>query len=123
MVVSLIPARVRNRANTMFTPLLVSGCFPLEPNRGSPPACLLASPLFVVGSICFRYERRRLRQVAPRGIWRSLPPFPPTLNRPACWSRSARRNAHSSETVIPVSRSEEHTSELQSRGHLVCRLL
>src|SRR5690625_5483680 len=24
---------------------------------------------------------------------------------------------------IPFSRSEEHTSELQSRGHLVCRLL
>src|SRR5437870_7953932 len=23
----------------------------------------------------------------------------------------------------PISRSEEHTSELQSRGHLVCRLL
>src|SRR5690625_6036580 len=25
--------------------------------------------------------------------------------------------------VIPLVRSEEHTSELQSRGHLVCRLL
>src|SRR5690625_6430576 len=25
--------------------------------------------------------------------------------------------------AIPVLRSEEHTSELQSRGHLVCRLL
>src|SRR5690625_1084097 len=25
--------------------------------------------------------------------------------------------------VIPILRSEEHTSELQSRGHLVCRLL
>src|SRR5690625_6071365 len=25
--------------------------------------------------------------------------------------------------VKPASRSEEHTSELQSRGHLVCRLL
>src|SRR5437870_6839414 len=25
--------------------------------------------------------------------------------------------------VAPCSRSEEHTSELQSRGHLVCRLL
>src|SRR5437870_9171284 len=25
--------------------------------------------------------------------------------------------------VCPVARSEEHTSELQSRGHLVCRLL
>src|SRR5690625_5862115 len=24
---------------------------------------------------------------------------------------------------LPVQRSEEHTSELQSRGHLVCRLL
>src|SRR5690625_5936832 len=31
---------------------------------------------------------------------RSLPPYP-----------------------VPASRSEEHTSELQSRGHLVCRLL
>src|SRR5690625_1140304 len=26
-------------------------------------------------------------------------------------------------TKVPLSRSEEHTSELQSRGHLVCRLL
>src|SRR5437870_8033215 len=25
--------------------------------------------------------------------------------------------------MLPQSRSEEHTSELQSRGHLVCRLL
>src|SRR5437870_11467569 len=28
-----------------------------------------------------------------------------------------------SELEIPKKRSEEHTSELQSRGHLVCRLL
>src|SRR5690625_8033721 len=28
-----------------------------------------------------------------------------------------------SEISSPSSRSEEHTSELQSRGHLVCRLL
>src|SRR6266508_5137889 len=27
------------------------------------------------------------------------------------------------EATVHVSRSEEHTSELQSRGHLVCRLL
>src|SRR5690625_6913974 len=26
-------------------------------------------------------------------------------------------------SILPVGRSEEHTSELQSRGHLVCRLL
>src|SRR5690625_6050840 len=29
----------------------------------------------------------------------------------------------STETGFPGDRSEEHTSELQSRGHLVCRLL
>src|SRR5256884_7030090 len=28
-----------------------------------------------------------------------------------------------SSTLIPIMRSEEHTSELQSRLHLVCRLL
>src|SRR5690625_5552472 len=28
-----------------------------------------------------------------------------------------------SKFLKPISRSEEHTSELQSRGHLVCRLL
>src|SRR5690625_6578944 len=27
------------------------------------------------------------------------------------------------ENYSPIARSEEHTSELQSRGHLVCRLL
>src|SRR5690625_5951658 len=26
-------------------------------------------------------------------------------------------------SIVPTLRSEEHTSELQSRGHLVCRLL
>src|SRR5690625_5578362 len=30
---------------------------------------------------------------------------------------------HVAEERCPVSRSEEHTSELQSRGHLVCRLV
>src|SRR5439155_24134300 len=40
----------------------------------------------------------------------------------SCWQCSTRfspRNASSTAS----SRSEEHTSELQSRGHLVCRLL
>src|SRR5690625_6696929 len=42
-------------------------------------------------------------------------------------SAPARRSNASSEASAgessPVIRSEEHTSELQSRGHLVCRLL
>src|SRR5439155_25979128 len=31
--------------------------------------------------------------------------------------------ADASDLTAPTARSEEHTSELQSRGHLVCRLL
>src|SRR5258707_2865351 len=38
--------------------------------------------------------------------------------------RGARRNAHwLAKRVIAHARSEEHTSELQSRQYLVCRLL
>src|SRR5690625_6956940 len=33
------------------------------------------------------------------------------------------KSSWQSETPLSSSRSEEHTSELQSRGHLVCRLL
>src|SRR5207253_4434930 len=33
------------------------------------------------------------------------------------------RRAHLTDGPFDVGRSEEHTSELQSRGHLVCRLL
>src|SRR5207253_3448522 len=42
------------------------------------------------------------------------------------WMRSAARTGSSSEALAPSAldtRSEEHTSELESRGHLVCRLL
>src|SRR5258708_4196511 len=35
----------------------------------------------------------------------------------------ARRAGASSRTKVPAPRSEEHTSELQSPDHLVCRLL
>src|SRR5437660_9208165 len=38
-------------------------------------------------------------------------------------TRGAPRWPTSSEGARSFSRSEEHTSELQSRGHLVCRLL
>src|SRR5439155_18929973 len=45
------------------------------------------------------------------------------------WQRQKRRHPvsppprSSSVSAAPRRRSEEHTSELQSRGHLVCRLL
>src|SRR2546422_3747407 len=37
--------------------------------------------------------------------------------------RHVRRHGDGSEQLWPLRRSEEHTSELQSRLHLVCRLL
>src|SRR5206468_5245583 len=41
------------------------------------------------------------------------------------WNRSGRRcvNTESSTATSKLARSEEHTSELQSRSDLVCRLL
>src|SRR5690625_6368951 len=52
---------------------------------------------------------------------RSLPGAAEGRRSPAPWSAVARR--HGREGRRPPWRSEEHTSELQSRGHLVCRLL
>src|SRR3712207_8971864 len=68
----------------------------------------------------------------------SATPLLSHIRNPSCWSeaelhchRSVRSGqvlagrAHPSRNGIlrPVARSEEHTSELQSRQYLVCRLL
>src|SRR5271166_6931510 len=40
------------------------------------------------------------------------------------WQENQRYNGQAIDLLsLPLRRSEEHTSELQSRGHLVCRLL
>src|SRR5690625_5723398 len=43
------------------------------------------------------------------------------IGRPA--GKAVRNDCGVIERVVDQPRSEEHTSELQSRGHLVCRLL
>src|SRR5207253_10883555 len=66
--------------------------------------------------------RRRNRAVPPRRgrpcRQRLCPPRPPAGPRPG---RAPRRSSGAARARRR--RSEEHTSELQSRGHLVCRLL
>src|SRR5437660_2420582 len=52
----------------------------------------------------------------------SLEPRVPRT-RPAAEAARAGKGAASERSPHPSRRSEEHTSELQSRGHLVCRLL
>src|SRR5207253_7524147 len=59
--------------------------------------------------------RRRSYQAT---LWCRTQPLLSSRTR-LCRTRSGRR-VH---TTSGTSRSEEHTSELQSRGHLVCRLL
>src|SRR5437660_9206836 len=54
-------------------------------------------------------------------LFRSLAPAPaPVAAAPA---RAATPTTGQSTRPLVPARSEEHTSELQSRGHLVCRLL
>src|SRR5215510_16350822 len=53
-------------------------------------------------------------------------PFPnPSRNAHAHWLFAHRRRGFRvhARRALGFRRSEEHTSELQSRGHLVCRLL
>src|SRR5256884_2621041 len=57
----------------------------------------------------------RIAEAAARGGFQVAPCAPPNM------PFGARIRPNTGETV--VSRSEEHTSELQSRLHLVCRLL
>src|SRR5690625_7100771 len=52
-----------------------------------------------------------------------LKPQPPPPEKVRSPRVPARLNAWLRGESVPQIRSEEHTSELQSRGHLVCRLL
>src|SRR3712207_8773812 len=65
----------------------------------------------------FRSRRRRAARVGPPR--RRTPPRPGRRRRGG--AAPGRRGGRSSRR--PAARSEEHTSELQSRQYLVCRLL
>src|SRR5436305_7906951 len=64
-----------------------------------------------------------------RSMWAEHPASPAVSNSPqdtrtrdSRYGRRVRSAASKSVSKVPA-RSEEHTSELQSRPHLVCRLL
>src|SRR5690554_7226789 len=56
------------------------------------------------------YKKQPLRYTFPSNFDGKLPDFSQNKNRPKA-------------AILREKRSEEHTSELQSRPHLVCRLL
>src|SRR6266498_6019727 len=80
---------------------------------------LLFSPLFF-----FFFNDTATTEIYTLSLHDALPTSSEYPNTPTASSRAADRNRSSSSTSASVSpRSEEHTSELQSRPHLVCRLL
>src|SRR5439155_26743681 len=74
--------------------------------------------------LCNRCSRARSPASAPCGSSKRSAPMRPTHGciRPHP-ARCLGRSTESRKTRARHFRSEEHTSELQSRGHLVCRLL
>src|SRR5207253_10253545 len=80
---------------------------------------------------CFVETFRRIGKcrlvVRTEFYWAAKTSAPPTTARPVSCRRRRCGNASGegllASKIADFSRSEEHTSELQSRGHLVCRLL
>src|SRR5205814_8012877 len=60
--------------------------------------------------------------VAAGGAWSSIGPSR-NISRKSCARPSGDASISTSAIVRSATRSEEHTSELQSLRHLVCRLL
>src|SRR5690554_7190232 len=79
----------------------------------------------VSGSLCKKWKPRRGspagRKACPSKRWASTYPEAPRRSSPpySCWAYLPVLQAVKKSCF----RSEEHTSELQSRPHLVCRLL
>src|SRR5689334_24162997 len=90
-------------------------------------------------SLFFSSRRRHTRwncdwssDVCSSDLTRAPTPPPATTARSAtatsrtasaCAARATLPGTGSTRTIRPTTRSEEHTSELQSQFHLVCRLL
>src|SRR2546429_5992037 len=90
-----------------------------------PQSCFFVPPPIPIRSVPRRF--RGVDLVRSRAFWRNPPRRPGRLfarkrRSPRFASRTERLRALSSKTAKKL-RSEEHTSELQSRLHLVCRLL
>src|SRR5690625_2957711 len=113
-----------NPARTEFSQALTAGRLPFQSTAPSIEAMSTASAGVARSGAVFVSDTRERcmtnRQYVPPKVWTwsadSDDPFA-SMNRPEAGPRYERE--------LPVGkhplRSEEHTSELQSRGHLVCR--
>src|SRR5207253_6340070 len=83
------------------------------------PALFCAS---TVGFVAASVSRSATTTCAPRCVACRAVAWPTPLPPPTT-TTTRRLNSFSGGWRLIFARSEEHTSELQSRGHLVCRLL
>src|SRR5699024_11901935 len=103
--------------------------FPPTPSRPSPPPLCPSPPLFRSGPPSRRPLPVRAAAPIKKGILfyvtATLPRPGPGAGPPpdVGAARILRRAGAAAGPVRSVQRSEEHTSELQSRFDLVCRLL
>src|SRR5438552_12661735 len=89
---------------------------------GSPaPVKLISSPRDVARFVKQRFCARQSRKVA--GETPSRLPLGVHSNTETSCSGSENGNGRNRTALAMLKRSEEHTSELQSPDHLVCRLL
>src|SRR5690554_7340060 len=94
--------------STRIQPPASHKVYPVLPTRQL-PFCFQGMPLMMPAQGLDKLNRRN-----PRQRLVGIPVFTPYRRQLA---------VRAPGTVAPAQRSEEHTSELQSRPHLVCRLL
>src|SRR5690606_18739621 len=92
---------------------------PLEPTTTLPPLATLISP---VPNDPMNISCEVMSHSAPVPLTVTVPRAVAADPTSAAWDVTRLPSAIVS-TPVPLSRSEEHTSELQSRENLVCRLL
>src|SRR3712207_9384759 len=83
--------------------------------------------------VMFFFNDTETTEIYTLSLHDALPISPSGTSTPTCrrgtsrgsspWRRAARRGRSINSPCRPARRSEEHTSELQSRQYLVCRLL
>src|SRR5215469_14298565 len=86
---------------------------------GLVPLCVPAAELTAV---CFFFNDTATTEIYTLSLHDALPISRHSARSSSGGSRASRK-ARYARTVASVARSEEHTSELQSRRDLVCRLL